>query len=124
MVLPKPGKDRLLPDSYRPISLLNSDIKLLAQFLATRLSKVIGRLIHKDQSGFIPTRSTADNIRRLFINLQIPVDDPGGRAILSLDAAKAFVERGVALPAGDPGKVWFGKSFYRVGEGSIFKTQS
>lgn len=34
--------------------------------------------------------STANNIRRLFLNLQTPVDNPGGRAILSLDAAKAF----------------------------------
>lgn len=90
VALSKPGKDRLLPDSYRPISLLHSDVKLLARVLATRLSKVIGGLFHRDQSGFIPTRYNADNIRRLFMNLQVPTDDPGGRAILSLDATKAF----------------------------------
>lgn len=38
VVLPKPGKDKLLPDSYRPISLLNAAVKLLARVLATRLS--------------------------------------------------------------------------------------
>lgn len=44
--------------------------------------------VHRDQSGFIPTQFTADNIRHLFVNLQIPVDNPGGRAILSLDASR------------------------------------
>lgn len=90
VVLPKPSKDRLLPDSYRPISLMNADNKLLARVLATRLSQVIGKLVHCDQSGFIPTHSMADNIRCLYITLHVPVDNPGGRAILSLDAAKAF----------------------------------
>lgn len=38
VVIPKPGKDPLQPDSYRPISLLNAAIKLLARVLVTRLS--------------------------------------------------------------------------------------
>lgn len=33
-VLPKPGKDKLLLDSYRSISLLNADVKLFARVLA------------------------------------------------------------------------------------------
>lgn len=52
-VLPKPGKDKLIPDLYRLISLLNTDVKLLARVLANRLSKIISRLINLDQSGFI-----------------------------------------------------------------------
>lgn len=90
VVLPKPGKDPLLPDSYRPISLLAVDIKILAKVLASRLAKIIHKLIHPDQSGFIPNRSTAPNIRRLYLNLQIPTLNMGQRAVLSLDAAKAF----------------------------------
>lgn len=43
VVLPKPGKDPLQPDSYRPISLLTSDVKILARVLATRLEKVLYR---------------------------------------------------------------------------------
>lgn len=78
VVLHKPGNDKLLPNSYHPISLLNLDAKLLARVLDTKLSKVIGRLVHRDQSGFVPTWSTADYIWQLFLNLQIPVDNPGG----------------------------------------------
>lgn len=34
----KPDKDPLLPESYRPISLLQTDIKILAKILALRLN--------------------------------------------------------------------------------------
>lgn len=58
--------------------------------MASRLSKYITKLINRDQSGFIPIRSAASNVRCLFLNLQLPIDNSGNRAILSLDAAKAF----------------------------------
>lgn len=90
VVILKPGKDPLMVDSYRPISLLTADIKILAKILAQRLIRVITDLIHGDQSGFIPAKSTAINLRRLFLNLQLVPDNVGERAILSLDAAKAF----------------------------------
>lgn len=46
--------------SYRPIVLLNTDIKIFAKTLAAQLNKVIAKLIHPDQSGFIPRRTTFD----------------------------------------------------------------
>lgn len=84
IVLPKPGKDLLAPESYRPISLLNLDVKILARILATRLSKVMQGWVHPDQSSFIPTRSTA--INRRFLNMQLPLDNPGKWAISLLEA--------------------------------------
>lgn len=45
---PKPGKDLLFPGCYRPISLLQLDVKNLAKILALRLNKVILSLIHPD----------------------------------------------------------------------------
>lgn len=80
----KPGKD--LPDSgsYRPISLLQCDIKILAKVLALRLKKVIISIMHADRSGFMPQKSTAINLRRLFLSLQSPSNNVGDRALLSL----------------------------------------
>lgn len=45
VVLLKPGKDAMLADSYRPISLSTSDVKLLAKVCALRLSKVIHKIV-------------------------------------------------------------------------------
>lgn len=50
VLIPKPGKNLELPESYRPISLLQLDIKILAKILAVRLNKVILTLIHPDQA--------------------------------------------------------------------------
>ncbi|XP_073488868.1 uncharacterized protein [Aquarana catesbeiana] len=49
VTIPKPGKPTDQPASYRPISLLNTDTKLFAKLLATRLSDIKAQLIHIDQ---------------------------------------------------------------------------
>lgn len=90
IVLQKEGKDQLDTSSYRPISLLCSDIKIFARVLAAKMNKCFQSLIHPDQSGFIPNRSTSINIRRVYLNMQVPTENMGSRAVLSLDAAKAF----------------------------------
>lgn len=56
ILLLKPGKDPLDPGSYRPISLLQNDNKILAKVLTLRLNKVIASIIHADQAGFMPTK--------------------------------------------------------------------
>lgn len=60
-VVPKPGKDPLLASNYRPISLLNVNIKIFAKILANCLLPIITNLIAKDQVGFIPGREAGDN---------------------------------------------------------------
>lgn len=56
VVLLKPGKTPEQCSSYRPISLLNADAKLLAKVLVGRLNTVITTLVHADKSGFMPGR--------------------------------------------------------------------
>lgn len=88
IVLPKPGKDPHYPESYRPISLLPVDIKILAKILSSRLNTVI--LIHTSQTGFMPGKNTAMNIRWLFMNVQAQHDNAGTRVVVALDTAKAL----------------------------------
>uniref|UniRef100_A0A803JHH5 Reverse transcriptase domain-containing protein n=1 Tax=Xenopus tropicalis TaxID=8364 RepID=A0A803JHH5_XENTR len=90
VLIAKEGKDPELCDSYRPISLINTDAKIFAKILASRLAKVAPLLIHADQSGFMPGKSTSHNLRRVYTHLQIKHDNCGSRALVSLDAAKAF----------------------------------
>lgn len=51
VVLPKPEKDKLLCGSYCPISLLNSDVKVLAKLLATRLQTLFFNLSTRARLG-------------------------------------------------------------------------
>lgn len=45
---------------YRPISLLNTSFKLITKVLANRLQKLIKKIIHQNQYGFIKTRTIQD----------------------------------------------------------------
>lgn len=89
VVIPKPTKDPTLCSSYRPISLLNVDAKLLAKVLANRLNLVITALIHRDQTGFMPGRGTDINIRRLHTHID-RADEVTNGTVASFDAEKAF----------------------------------
>lgn len=55
-MIPKPGKKNTLCSNYKPIALLNLDLKRFTKILANRLNKLFPFVIHKDQVGFIPFR--------------------------------------------------------------------
>lgn len=89
-LLLKKNKDPHCCSSYRPISLLNVDGKILAKILARRLEKILPDIISPDQTGFIRNRFSFFNVRRLFNIIYHPSDSPTPEILVSLDAEKAF----------------------------------
>lgn len=63
-VLPKEGKDSAQCASYRPISLLNVDLKFFTTILANKLLPHIPSIVHMAQLVFVPCREVQDNTQR------------------------------------------------------------
>ena len=76
--------------NWRPISLTNTDYKILAKALAFRLQGVIPHLVHEDQVGYIKGRNISTIIRIIDDVIEyIEVSNKTG-AIVAIDYAKAF----------------------------------
>ncbi len=90
VLVPKKGKDSRLLKNWRPISLLNTDYKILAKILADRLQKIIAKLVHSDQNGYIRGRYIGYNIRVLTDILEYSDKYKLEGLLAFLDFEKAF----------------------------------
>ena len=62
-VAPKKRKNKLYLENWRPISLLNIDYKIISKTIASKISNVLPKLIHGDQTGYVKGRYIGQNIR-------------------------------------------------------------
>ena len=76
--------------NYRPITLLNSDYKILTKALAIQLMDDIGSMVHPNQASFIPKRSIFNQIRlvKMILSYAEVTEEKG--AIIALDQEKAY----------------------------------
>ena len=88
--LPKPVMpDTADPGCYRPITLLDSDYRLLARVLTTRLGPALAEAIEEAQTAFLPERQIGENI--MFLQL-LPELLRSGAAGDARSAAVAFLD--------------------------------
>ena len=77
-------------NSYRPISLLNVDYKILTKTLSKRLEQVLEHVIHSDQTCSVPQRSIIDSCHLIRDIIDYAELKNINGILLSLDQEKAF----------------------------------
>ena len=77
-------------DNYRPISLLNVDLKILSHVLAQRLKPLLPKLINEDQTGYIKNRFIGFNLRQIQDVIDYADSYSVEGAIIFVDFTKAF----------------------------------
>uniref|UniRef100_A0A803THX2 Reverse transcriptase domain-containing protein n=1 Tax=Anolis carolinensis TaxID=28377 RepID=A0A803THX2_ANOCA len=90
ILLPKPKKDLTDPGSYRPISLINQDAKILTAIITNRMSNFMYKYIKQDQCGFVKGRQMSNLIGRVINKIQTIEGEKNKAGILALDIFKAF----------------------------------
>ena len=62
-LIPKKDKDPLFLKNWRPLTMLNTDYKILVRVLAMRMQSVFGDVIAETQTGFMTGRQASTAIR-------------------------------------------------------------
>ena len=91
ILIPKKNQDQTIITNLRPITLSNTDLKLLSTILAKRLQDInqTHPFIHSDQTGFMAKRQITNTILDINALFQIP-EPPPHSFLLSLDWSKAY----------------------------------
>ena len=76
-------------DDYKPITLLNTELKILARVLANRLQLVISELMRPEQNYTVKRRSIQDNMH-LVREILEGLEDATEATLINLDQSKVF----------------------------------
>jgi len=89
-LIPKKDKDPKLIKNWRPITLLNSDYKILTKYIAEFLRKNLSEVIHSNQKGFLQGRFIGENIGNAMSMIDYAAINNIDLTLLFLDYQKAF----------------------------------
>ena len=89
-LIPKAGKDTRLISNLRPITLSNTDHKLITKTYAKKLTEAAASQVGEEQTAYIPGRLINDNIRSILMMMDLAeIDREVDGVVVLLDAKKA-----------------------------------
>ena len=89
-LIPKANKDTRLIKNLRPITLLNTDYKIIEKAVANKMLPALEHIIHRDQRGFMKDRRISVNIRKMLDIMHQAEKEDLEAVVLSLDFVKCF----------------------------------
>lgn len=92
LAFPKPGKDKIFPQNYRPISLLPTLSKIFERVILNRIHEFEknNNNLNQEQFGFRKGRSTVQQLARITNVISNGLNQNKSTAMLLLDIEKAF----------------------------------
>ena len=108
-LIPKPNKDSRYMKNLRPITLLNTDYKIIEKAIANKMIPALNHIIHQDQRGFMKDRRISVNIRKMLDIIQEAKEKDLEAVILSLDFVKCFDKCSFSILHGSLEYFRFGK---------------
>ena len=89
-IIPKKEKDIRHLNNWRPISLLNTDYKILTKLLSLHLQNVISTIVAPHQTGYIKNRYIGENNTTIVDTIDFLKEHNKPGILLQLDFEKAF----------------------------------
>ena len=89
-LIPKAGKDTRFVKNLRPITLLNTDYKIIEKSIANKMIPSLKEIIHRDQRGFMKDRRISVNIRKMLDIIHCAEMEDLEAVVMSLDFVKCF----------------------------------
>ena len=89
-LLEKPNKDKRYISNWRPISLLNFDLKMISKSLATRVRKVLSNLVDSRQTAYVNERFIGESGRLIDDVIKVCDIQKISDYLLTVDFEKAF----------------------------------
>ena len=89
-LIPKANKDTRQIKNLRPITLLNTDYKIIEKVIANKMIPALEHIINRDQRGFMKERRISVNIRKMLDIIHEAEKEDLEAVIMSLDFVKCF----------------------------------
>ena len=89
-LLEKPDRHEPTLKSWRPLTLLNSDYKILSKVLSNILHSALSTVVNRSQTGFLKGRYMSENVIKLLNLIEHCNRNEESAVVISIDFEKAF----------------------------------